>query len=320
MPQKIDRTGERVQNRYGDWCTIIEYKRQNDIVVQFDDGTTKESNYRSFKQGTIHNPSKPNPFLKNRIGEKKLNNQGCEMTIIDYVNKKNIKVQFLDDYGYIVNSTYADFSRGGIKNPYYPTIFGKGFSGTQAPITQDGKAIKEYVTWHGMLERCYSSQMQEKCPCYIGCEVCKEWLNYENFYTWIHAQPNFDKWVTLPKSALDKDILIKNNKIYSPKTCLLVSHEVNTVFCVRDRDRGSCAIGVWKKIFKTGARYIAQINDSNHRRIRIGIYDTEEEAFKAYKTEKERLIKNLAVIEYNNGNITKQCYDAMLKYQIEITD
>lgn len=320
MPQKIDRTGERVQNRYGDWCTIIEYQRRDSIVVQFDDGTIKKSNYRSFKQGIVQNPNKPNPLLKNRMGEKRLNNQGCEMIIIDYVNKKNIKVQFLDDYGYIVNSTYAEFSRGGIKNPYHPTIFGKGFSGTKAPIRQNGIVIKEYITWRGMLERCYSPKMQEKCPSYIGCEVCEEWLNYENFYTWIHTQPNFNQWINLPKSALDKDILIKNNKIYSPNTCVLVPHEVNTIFCIRDRDRGSCVVGVWKKIYKSGVQYIAQVNDENHKRTRIGIYNTEEEAFEAYKTEKENIIKRLAKTEYENGNITEQCYNAMLKYQIEITD
>ena len=43
-------------------------------------------------------------------------------------------------------------------------------------------------------------------------------------------------------------------------------------------------------------------------------------AFNAYKIYKENIIKQVAEIEYLNGNITKRCYDAMLSYEVEITD
>ena len=35
---------------------------------------------------------------------------------------------------------------------------------------------------------------------------------------------------------------------------------------------------------------------------------------------KEYLIKQIAEIEYANGNITERCYNAMMSYQVEITD
>ena len=35
---------------------------------------------------------------------------------------------------------------------------------------------------------------------------------------------------------------------------------------------------------------------------------------------KEDLIKQVAEIEYAKGNITKQCYNAMMNYEVEITD
>ena len=52
----------------------------------------------------------------------------------------------------------------------------------------------------------------------------------------------------------------------------------------------------------------------------IGVYDTSEEAFYAYKEAKESYIKQVAQEEYSLGNITKKCYDAMMSYEVEITD
>ena len=52
----------------------------------------------------------------------------------------------------------------------------------------------------------------------------------------------------------------------------------------------------------------------------LGIYQTIEEAFQIYKQYKESIIKQIAQIEYEKGNIIKKCYDAMMKYQVEITD
>lgn len=48
--------------------------------------------------------------------------------------------------------------------------------------------------------------------------------------------------------------------------------------------------------------------------------DTVEEAFMDYKIAKESFIKQIAKEEYCKGNITKKCYDAMMKYEVEITD
>ena len=52
----------------------------------------------------------------------------------------------------------------------------------------------------------------------------------------------------------------------------------------------------------------------------LGVHIRPEDAFKAYKIYKEEIIKQVAQIEYDNGNITKQCYDAMMNYEVKITD
>ena len=57
---------------------------------------------------------------------------------------------------------------------------------------------------------------------------------------------------------LDKDILIKGNKIYSPDTCCFVPSEINNLFVGCNKSRGSLPIGVtFNKRLK---RYVAQIS------------------------------------------------------------
>lgn len=48
--------------------------------------------------------------------------------------------------------------------------------------------------------------------------------------------------------------------------------------------------------------------------------DTPENAFLAYKEYKEKLIKQIADIEFSKHTISQKCYDAMYNYEIEITD
>ena len=56
------------------------------------------------------------------------------------------------------------------------------------------------------------------------------------------------------------------------------------------------------------------------KREELGSYSTPEFAFNAYKIYKENIIKQVADIEYAHGNITKECHDAMIKYEVEIDD
>lgn len=68
-----------------------------------------------------------------------------------------------------------------------------------------------------IINRCYNAKFREKQLQYTGCTVCEEWLNYSNFKVW-YGQ-NGIKGMALD---LDKDILFKGNKVYSPETCCFV--------------------------------------------------------------------------------------------------
>ena len=198
-------------------------------------------------------------------------------------------------------------------------IYGIGHSSDQYPATINGVKTKEYEAWYGLLKRCRSEKYLSREPTYSGCIVSNEWLYYDNFYNWIVSQDNYDKWKAGNHWGIDKDILLKGNKIYSDKTCLLVPQTVNGLFTNRRLHRGNYPIGVdyLKKLDKFRA---SCMNPFAKKQEYIGIYCTQEEAFVAYKVYKENIIQKVAKEEYQKGNITNRCYNAMLNYKIEIND
>ena len=255
-----------------------------------------------------------------RLGEERLNNQGCLMKIVEYVEALNITVEFQDKYNARIKSRYDDFIKGNIKNPYHPSVCGVGMIGVKYPATINGVITKEYNAWKHMLDRCYNDKIKNKYPSYENTICCDEWLLYENFYNWLHSQENFDKWLNGKRWALDKDILIKGNKVYSPETCCLVPQNVNVLFTKREAARGDLPIGVSLSSDKT--YYVVQF--SNPLKNKTSKYAdkcyTINGAFLSYKKLKEQTIKTVAQIEFLQGNITRRCYNAMMNYEVEITD
>lgn len=256
-----------------------------------------------------------------RLGEEKLNNQGCLMRIVEYVEALNITIEFQDEYKTKIVTRYDDFIKGNVKNPYCPTVCGVGIIGVKYPATINGIITKEYNTWKHMLNRCYDKQIKLKYPTYEGVVCCNEWLLYENFYEWLHKQENFEQWLNGKRWGLDKDILVKRNKVYSPDTCCLVPQNVNVLFTKREADRGDYPIGVSLSGDKTC--YVVQFSNpllKNKTSNYIDRYSTINKAFLVYKKLKEDVIKHIAQEEYNKNNITKQCYEAMMNYEVEIDD
>lgn len=253
-----------------------------------------------------------------RLGIENYNYQGCLMQIIEYNNANNILVEFKDKYKAIVSTSWQKFNSGSLKNPYYPSVCDVGITGNKYPTRINGIKEKEYDVWRKMLQRCFDEETKHKQPAYKDVTCCEDWLLYENFYEWLHSQENFEKWKNEKGWTIDKDILIKGNKIYSPATCCLVPNDVNVLFTKRNSERGSLPIGV--VYHKVNKKYISSYDCGQKYNRYLGSYDTPEKAFEMYKSYKEEYIKQIAQEEYSKGNITKRCYDAMMNYQVEITD
>ena len=93
---------------------------------------------------------------------------------------------------------------------------------------------------------------------------------------------------------------------------------VNCLFLKREAERGEYPIGVR---YREGYGFISSChNPFTNKKEELGCHSTPEKAFMVYKVYKEDLIKKVAQIEFDAGNITEQCYQAMMEYEVEIDD
>lgn len=250
-----------------------------------------------------------------RLGETGTMKCGEIAFIVEYTNNKNITVKF-EKTGELVKTTYQKFKNGEIKSRFTPSVFGVGYLGNEKAVDENGKHTKSYSVWNSMLMRCYYDKYQKNRPTYKDCCVCEEWLNYSNFKEWYDK--NYYE-IDGERMDLDKDILVKGNKTYSPNTCLFVPKNINTLFIKSNKSRGKYPIGVCKA--NNSNKYIAQCNifyNGKTQQKYLGLYNTIDDAFNAYKQFKEANIKQMA--DYYKEKIPDKLYKAMYDYKVEITD
>ena len=248
---------------------------------------------------------------KDCVGKVCKSKSSGDFKILKYNDGKNVEIQFLKT-GYESTVQLGHIRNGKVKDPYSPSVFGVGITGTKYPTNEYGVNTKEYVLWHCMLERCYSDFFLKKRPTYIDCKVSDNFKSYEYFYDWCHNQVGFD----VKGFDLDKDLLVKGNKVYSESTCVFLPREINLLLTKRDNNRGEYLIGVsWKKANKA---FVATVSKGKGKREHLGLFNTELEAFNAYKTAKESFIKEQA--NEWKSQIDDRAYEALMKYQVNIDD
>ena len=252
----------------------------------------------------------------NRVGERFRNRDdlgGYEFVIVEYNSYSDVWVQFQDEHKAIVHTRYEYCKKGGIKNPYHPSVYGVGYLGVgKYKSSINGKMTKEYREWKSMLARCYDEEYHKKRPTYKNVIADEYFHNFQNYCKW--REDNYYE-IEGETMCLDKDILVKGNKEYAPDKCIFVPERINTLFIKCDNDRGSFPIGV--SYNKQKNKYAAQCNIKGKTK-HLGYFNTVEEAFLAYKQFKEQYIKQVAD-EYKN-KIPQRLYDAMYRYEIDIND
>ena len=187
---------------------------------------------------------------------------------------------------------------------FKPTVQGVGYLGigkfkSRDSVTQ--KQTVEYKTWLDMLKRCYNKEYQESKQTYKGCTVCLEWHNFQNFAEWYTSQEHYGKGY-----QLDKDWLVEGNKIYSPSTCVLAPKTINSLIVDNAAKRGKYPMGVVYN--KKNRNFNAQININ--KTVKLGVFQTAEEASKAYQKAKKNRIKEVA-LEWQDL-IDERLFNAMM--------
>ena len=252
-----------------------------------------------------------NDVTKDCVGKVFKSLNSGDFKVLKYNDSRNVEVLFLET-GYRKVAKMKEVKSGSIKDPYLPSVFGVGVLGTKYPMSEGRKGTKEYVLWQSMLERCYSDTYKKKYPTYTDCKVSDNFKSYEYFYEWCHKQIGFGNqdW------HLDKDLLVKGNKIYSEDSCVFIPSEINLVLTKRTSSRGNHLIGVsWHK---KGKAFVARVAKNEGKRKWLGSFKTEIEAFNAYKQAKEAHLKELAAKW--KSQIDERAYLALINYEVHIDD
>lgn len=169
---------------------------------------------------------------------------------------------------------------------------------------RDYKETPEYRLWKNMLSRCYNKSYLKKYPTYCKCSVSDKFKDFQYFAEWCNQQPNFNKegW------DLDKDI-IGDGSTYSEEFCRFVPQDVNKLLIGRYKGEYRTGVHFSKKFGKFKAQCSAL-----GKRLALGYFSTEEEAFQSYKSFKENLIKER--VNFWKIQLDQDVYETLMNYEV----
>lgn len=240
------------------------------------------------------------------VGQVRNTNEGGSFTVIEFHSATNVIIRHNDEHGHIAKVSSDQVRNGNIRNPFYPTLYGVAYMGVgkhKAKIK--GKNVQHYSVWTGAVCRCYCPVRLAKRPSYNGCTLSKEFLCYQNFAEWYTTHESYSLGY-----ELDKDLLVKGNKIYSAETCTMLPRELNLAIKDKVCKNSDLPIGVLRN--KNGG-YTAGLKirlKDNHLRT----FKTSEEASAAYVVAKEAYVKELA-LEYKD-QIEPRAFEALMNWTV----
>ena len=190
-----------------------------------------------------------------------------------------------------------------------PTVSGVGLNDVTFKTYIGGGLCWQYKLWSGMLARCFNKGVKSVNPAYQDVTCCEEWLSFANFLEWCNKEVGYSgKPVGF---HLDKDLIVKGNRVYSPTTCSFVPRAVNNLLTSSGSVRGKYPVGV---CFDTNnGAFKVQVNHCGVLQS-LGLYKTPEEAFAVYKIAKEAQIKVVA-LRYRDV-IKPAVFDLLMDWEV----
>lgn len=180
-------------------------------------------------------------------------------------------------------------------------IYGVGINDADYDVTKVVGGVRIccpfYRKWTNMIRRVYSKSSGMKT--YSECHVCDDWLTFSNFKSWMITQDWEGK-------ELDKDLLVKGNKVYSPETCVMVSRQVNQFITGDRKSKNGFPSGV--SFHKKSGKYRASCGDLSGKHKHIGLFETIEDARSSYLETKNKLAYKLS--KDQSGIVS----DSLIKY------
>ena len=232
-----------------------------------------------------------------------------DATVVGYEGANRVLIMFADGSTNYCRS--GDLKNGEVINPMQPTRSGLGFFGIGPhKHSLNRKVSREYKHWGSMYQRCYDEKFQKKSHTYTGCSVDPQWYNFQEFAEWHHWQKGSERdgW------HLDKDIIKKGNRVYSPEFCVLVPSEVNNLLQTNKLSRGDLPIGV---TFAQNGKFRAQWQENGIQQYSL-VHTDVVTCFSIYKENKERVVKEVA--NKWAGQIDERVYLTLMAYEVNIND
>ena len=191
-----------------------------------------------------------------------------------------------------------------------PTSLGGGVVDVNFQTCQDGRLLWQYKLWKNMLYRAYCPKYKLRFPTYVGVTVCNEWLYFGNFLEWVNREVGYGGHKK--GFALDKDLLIKGNKVYCPEACSFVPDAINLLLGSSAAIRGDFPIGV--SYHQHTGKYQARLKCWGKLRF-LGRHTTPEGASAAYKIAKEAHVKIVAT--QHRDSVKPAVYEALMNWKVE---
>lgn len=207
------------------------------------------------------------------------------MKIVEYNKCNDMIIEFQDEYKAKVHTTYTNFMRGQVRNPYDKTVYDIGYLGEgKHKVYIDQEHLEPvYNVWRTLLGRCCTEKHREQFPAYANCRVCDEWLCYQNFAQWWNENMYH---VGTERMHIDKDIMYSDNKLYNPDTCIIVPQSINEIFHSSGRKTKD-------KDLPYTIRRAAKCGYSvSYKKESLGVYDSIDECIKVYIEAKRKHIRD----------------------------
>lgn len=138
-----------------------------------------------------------------------------------------------------------------------------------------------YDRWNKMLKRCYGRWCRDNRPTYEECTVIEGWKIFSVFRRWMETQDWEGK-------GLDKDIIRKGNKIYSPEHCCFITDELNNLVLTKEKALNGLPVGV---AYNKATQRFKAVCSHKGKPVRLGTHGTIDEAREAYSIFKSELIR-----------------------------
>lgn len=236
-------------------------------------------------------------------GEEYLTKYGM-IRILKYYSYQKISVEFLMT-GFKTECQGVQIRKGTLKDPLHPVVYNKGYFGVGCHKANTSK----YNCWIDMLRRCYDiSSTRYTRYGGRGVTVSDSWLNFQVFGDWF--EENYKDGY-----EVDKDLLSTDKIVYSESTCRFVPKYINNILTFSNKNRGDYPLGV--SYNRLTGKYISQVQRGRGISEKLGEFETEEEAFRAYKTAKESYIRLVAKRALSSGQIDGDIYTALVTYEIK---